>query len=200
MIPSGRRAPRVAGEARAWDWAWNRSSTGSGVLIRFPLLRPRTTSPTPSERSPWRASWASRTRRYRDGLEAVTPLFGRSQVVTGQLVDGDRGLLQRKPRFHGAPAGFLRGALLEGRRIAVLGGMRSWDDQTAAHSRARTSGFAIHGWTRSFLFGAEMEPRVGSRAVRPPVETAILGGLHASNPAGRCGARLRSLRGRPRAL
>ena len=93
----------------------------------------------------------------RDGLEAVTPLFGRSQIVTGPvtvIVD----CYNANPDSMSAALSFVEELPWTGRKIAVLGGMRELGQESHPAHRAlgeRLRGTRLDGL---YLFGDEMKP------------------------------------------
>ncbi len=91
-----------------------------------------------------------------DGLEAVTPLFGRSQVIRGAVtVIAD--CYNANPDSMEQALAFLESLPWEGRRIAVLGGMRELGEQTGPAHAALGERLKGTGLDAVLLFGAEME-------------------------------------------
>jgi UDP-N-acetylmuramoyl-tripeptide--D-alanyl-D-alanine ligase len=92
----------------------------------------------------------------RDGLEAVAPLFGRSQIITGPvtiIVD----CYNANPDSMASALDFVESLSWKGRKIAVLGSMRELGEETVPAHRAlgeRLRGTALDA---VFLFGEEME-------------------------------------------
>ena len=92
----------------------------------------------------------------RDGLEAVSPLFGRSQVITGPvtvIVD----CYNANPDSMGSALAFVEALSWEGRKIAVLGSMRELGKETGPAHHALGERLRETGLDAVFLFGAEME-------------------------------------------
>jgi UDP-N-acetylmuramoyl-tripeptide--D-alanyl-D-alanine ligase len=126
-----------------------------GFRVRFPLFGPHNLANALGAVSVARELGVPNA-EIRDGLEAVTPLFGRSQIVTGPvtvIVD----CYNANPDSMASALSFIEALPWKGRRIAVLGGMRELgDSSTAAHSalgwRLRQTGLDA-----VFLFGEEME-------------------------------------------
>jgi UDP-N-acetylmuramoyl-tripeptide--D-alanyl-D-alanine ligase len=92
----------------------------------------------------------------REGLSAVTPLFGRSQVVEGPvtvIVD----CYNANPDSMDQSISFLQSLPWQGRRIAVLGGMRELGEETARAHEALGQRLREAAFDAVFLFGGEME-------------------------------------------
>jgi UDP-N-acetylmuramoyl-tripeptide--D-alanyl-D-alanine ligase len=104
-----------------------------GFRIRFPLFGPHNLANALGAISVARELGVPNT-EIRDGLEAVTPLFGRSQVIRGDVtVIAD--FYNANPDSMSRALEFLELFPWEGRRIAVLGDMRELGDFTVqAHS------------------------------------------------------------------
>ncbi|MGD0723953.1 MAG: UDP-N-acetylmuramoyl-tripeptide--D-alanyl-D-alanine ligase [Spirochaetia bacterium] len=126
-----------------------------GFRVRFPLFGPYNLANALGAVSVARELGVPNA-EIRDGLEAVTPLFGRSQIITGPvtvIVD----CYNANPDSMASALSFLEALPWKGKKIAVLGGMRELgDSSTAAHSalgwRLRQTGLDA-----VFLFGEEME-------------------------------------------
>ena len=126
-----------------------------GFRVRFPLFGPYNLANALGAVSVARELGVPNA-EIRDGLEAVTPLFGRSQIVTGTvtvIVD----CYNANPDSMASALSFIEALPWKGKKIAVLGGMRELgDSSTAAHSalgwRLRQTGLDA-----VFLFGEEME-------------------------------------------
>ncbi len=126
-----------------------------GFRVRFPLFGPYNLANALGAVSVARELGVPNA-EIRDGLEAVTPLFGRSQIVTGPvtvIVD----CYNANPDSMASALSFVEALPWKGKKIAVLGGMRELgDSSTAAHSalgwRLRQTGLDT-----VFLFGEEME-------------------------------------------
>jgi len=126
-----------------------------GSRIRFPLFGPHNLANALGAISVARELGVPNA-EIRDGMEAVTPLFGRSQVIRGPVtVIAD--CYNANPDSMQAAVEFLQSIPWEGRRIAVLGGMRELGDEAGpAHAAV---GERLRGTPLDavFLFGAEME-------------------------------------------
>jgi UDP-N-acetylmuramoyl-tripeptide--D-alanyl-D-alanine ligase len=126
-----------------------------GFRIRFPLFGPHNLANALGALSVARELGVPNA-EIRDGLEAVTPLFGRSQVIRGEVtVIAD--CYNANPDSMERALEFLETLPGTGRRIAVLGGMRELGDETVpAHT---TLGLRLRGTGLDavLLFGAEME-------------------------------------------
>ena len=126
-----------------------------GFRIRFPLFGPHNLANALGAVSVARELGVPNA-EIRDGLEAVAPLFGRSQVIQGDVtVIAD--CYNANPDSMERSLDFFESLSWGGRRIAVLGGMRELGVQTApAHAelgeRLRATGLDL-----VFLVGAEME-------------------------------------------
>jgi UDP-N-acetylmuramoyl-tripeptide--D-alanyl-D-alanine ligase len=127
-----------------------------GFRIRFPLFGPYNLANALGAVSVARELGVPNA-EIRDGLEAVAPLFGRSQIVTGPvtvIVD----CYNANPDSVASALSFIEALPWKGRKVAVLGGMRELGDtSTAAHSAL---GWRLRQSTLDavFLFGEEMEP------------------------------------------
>jgi len=92
----------------------------------------------------------------RDGLEAVAPLFGRSQILRGPvtvIVD----CYNANPDSMALALSFVREVPWVGRKIVVLGGMRELGDETAEAHRALGEALRESSFDLIYLFGEEME-------------------------------------------
>ena len=126
-----------------------------GFRIRFPLFGPHNLANALGAISVARELGVPNA-EIRDGLEAVTPLFGRSQIMRGAvtvIVD----CYNANPDSMAQALSFVSQVPWQGRKIVVLGGMRELGEETAdAHrtvgERLRDSGFDL-----VFLVGVEME-------------------------------------------
>jgi UDP-N-acetylmuramoyl-tripeptide--D-alanyl-D-alanine ligase len=126
-----------------------------GSPIRFPLFGPHNLANALGAISVARELGVPNA-EIRDGLEAVTPLFGRSQIVTGPitlLVD----CYNANPDSMESAITFLETLPWDGRKIAVLGAMRELGDQTAAAHAALGARLAATPLDAVFLLGEEME-------------------------------------------
>ena len=102
----------------------------------------------------------------RDGLEAVTPLFGRSQIIRGAvtvIVD----CYNANPDSMDKALSFVSEVPWDGRKIAVLGGMRELGAGTADAHRALGETLRDSMFDAIFLLGggdgARVERRLGER-------------------------------------
>jgi len=126
-----------------------------GFRIRFPLFGPHNLANALGALSVARELGVPKA-EIRDGLEAVAPLFGRSQVIHGDVtVIAD--CYNANPDSMVRALDFFESLPWEGRRIAVLGGMRELGEQTGpAHmelgNRLRATRLDL-----VCLVGAEME-------------------------------------------
>jgi len=126
-----------------------------GSRIRFPLFGPHNLANALGAISVARELGVPNA-EIRDGLEAVTPLFGRSQVIHGAVtVIAD--CYNANPDSMQAAVEFLESVPWEGRRIAVLGGMRELGDETTPAHEAVGKRLRGTPLDAVFLFGAEME-------------------------------------------
>ena len=147
-----------------------------GSRIRFPLFGPHNLANALGAISVARELGVPNA-EIRDGLEAVAPLFGRSQIITGEG-DGHRRLLQRQSRLHGTRADSpLRVAALDGQAHPVLGGMRELGEQTGPR-RTPTLGKRLRGtscdevfllrrrrWSTRGMPGGRRPPRCPARGL-----------------------------------
>jgi len=126
-----------------------------GFRIRFPLFGPHNLANALGALSVARELGVPNA-EIRDGLEAVTPLFGRSQVIHGTVtVIAD--CYNANPDSMELALEFLETLPGEGRRIAVLGGMRELGDETGPAHAALGERLRGTGLDAVLLFGAEME-------------------------------------------
>jgi UDP-N-acetylmuramoyl-tripeptide--D-alanyl-D-alanine ligase len=92
----------------------------------------------------------------RDGLEAAEPLFGRSQILRGEVT-----VLQdcynANPGSLGRLLEFLAALRWSGRKLAVLGSMKELGAETESAHRQAGRLAASSGLDGVFLFGEEME-------------------------------------------
>ncbi len=91
----------------------------------------------------------------RDGLEAVRPLFGRSQILRGEhtvIFDG----YNANPDSMEQALAFAASVNWEGRRVAVLGGMRELGPESREAHRALAARLAGAGFDLVFLLGEEL--------------------------------------------
>jgi UDP-N-acetylmuramoyl-tripeptide--D-alanyl-D-alanine ligase len=125
-----------------------------GFRIRFPLFGPYNLANALGAISVARELGVPNA-EIRDGLEAVTPLFGRSQILHGPvtvIVD----CYNANPDSMANAIDFVEALEWTGRKVAVLGAMRELGEQTLpAH---RSLGERLRGarLDQVFLFGAEM--------------------------------------------
>jgi len=92
----------------------------------------------------------------RDGLEAVTPLFGRSQILRGPvtvIVD----CYNANPDSMSMALSFVSDVPWEGRKIVVLGGMRELGVETAEAHRTLGETLRESRFDIIYLLGDEME-------------------------------------------
>jgi UDP-N-acetylmuramoyl-tripeptide--D-alanyl-D-alanine ligase len=126
-----------------------------GSRIRFPLFGPHNLANALGAISVARELGVPNA-EIRDGLEAVTPLFGRSQVIAGAvtvIVD----CYNANPDSVEQILSFFEALSWRGRKVAVLGSMRELGDRAGAAHRAlgeRLRGTALDA---VFLLGEEME-------------------------------------------
>ncbi|MCX7030044.1 MAG: UDP-N-acetylmuramoyl-tripeptide--D-alanyl-D-alanine ligase [Spirochaetes bacterium] len=92
----------------------------------------------------------------REGLEAVQPLFGRSEILQGRgatvLFDG----YNANPDSMERALDYAAGVAWVGRRVAVLGGMRELGAESAGAHRALAASTALARFDLVFLLGEEM--------------------------------------------
>jgi UDP-N-acetylmuramoyl-tripeptide--D-alanyl-D-alanine ligase len=127
-----------------------------GFRIRFPLFGPHNLANAIGAISVARELGVPNA-EIRDGLEAVTPLFGRSQIVSGPvtvIVD----CYNANPDSMSAALSFVEQLPWTGRKIAVLGGMRELGAESTAAHRALGEQLRGTGLDIVYLFGEEMKP------------------------------------------
>jgi UDP-N-acetylmuramoyl-tripeptide--D-alanyl-D-alanine ligase len=126
-----------------------------GFRIRFPLFGPHNLANALGALSVARELGVPNA-EIRDGLEAVAPLFGRSQVLSGEVtVIAD--CYNANPDSMARALEFLETLPWKGKRIAVLGGMRELGDMTGPAHAELGERLRGTGLDAIFLFGAEME-------------------------------------------
>jgi UDP-N-acetylmuramoyl-tripeptide--D-alanyl-D-alanine ligase len=126
-----------------------------GFRIRFPLFGPHNLANALGALSVARELGVPNA-EIRDGLEAVAPLFGRSQVIHGEVtVIAD--CYNANPDSMERSLEFLESLPWEGKRIAVLGGMRELGDETRPAHAALGERLRATKLDAVLLFGAEME-------------------------------------------
>jgi UDP-N-acetylmuramoyl-tripeptide--D-alanyl-D-alanine ligase len=126
-----------------------------GSRIRFPLFGPYNLANALGAISVARELGVPNA-EIRDGLEAVAPLFGRSQIITGRVtvaVD----CYNANPDSMDRAVSFIGALPWEGRKIVVLGAMRELGEQTAEAHRALGESLRTAPFHAVFLFGPEME-------------------------------------------
>jgi UDP-N-acetylmuramoyl-tripeptide--D-alanyl-D-alanine ligase len=102
----------------------------------------------------------------REGLEAVRPLFGRSQILRGRatvIFDG----YNANPDSMERALAWASDLAWEGRRVAVLGGMRELGEESDRAHRALAGSPSLAGFDLVFLFGDEMRPAFDVLAATP---------------------------------
>ncbi len=126
-----------------------------GSLVRFPLFGPHNLANALGAISVARELGVPNA-EIRDGLEAVAPLFGRSQVITGPVtVIAD--CYNANPDSMERALDFIESLSWTGRRIAVLGSMRELGDETAAAHQSLGRRLRSSGLDAILLLGPEME-------------------------------------------
>jgi UDP-N-acetylmuramoyl-tripeptide--D-alanyl-D-alanine ligase len=131
-----------------------------GSPIRFPLFGPHNLANALGAISIARELGVPNA-EIRDGLEAVTPLFGRSQIITGPitlLVD----CYNANPDSMENALSFLETLPWDGRKIAVLGAMRELGHQTAAAHAALGARLRTTALDAVLLLGEEMQEAVAA--------------------------------------
>jgi UDP-N-acetylmuramoyl-tripeptide--D-alanyl-D-alanine ligase len=126
-----------------------------GFRIRFPLFGPHNLANALGAVSVARELGVPNA-EIRDGIEAVAPLFGRSQVLRGPVttvVD----CYNANPDSMDRAIEFVETLPWEGRRVAVLGGMRELGGELAEAHAALGRRLRGSGLDAVFLLGAEME-------------------------------------------
>ena len=127
-----------------------------GFRIRFPLFGPHNLANAIGAISVARELGVPNA-EIRDGLEAVTPLFGRSQIITGPvtvIVD----CYNANPDSMSAALSFVEELPWTGRKIAVLGGMRELGQESYPAHRALGERLRGSRLDALYLFGDEMKP------------------------------------------
>ena len=125
-----------------------------GFRIRFPLFGPYNLANALGALTVARELGVPNA-EIRDGLQAVAPLFGRSQIVDGPvtvIVD----CYNANPDSMESALSFVEALPWEGRKVAVLGSMRELGRQTAAAHRALGERLRSSSCQALFLFGEEM--------------------------------------------
>ena len=126
-----------------------------GFRIRFPLFGPHNLANALGALSVARELGVPNA-EIRDGLEAVAPLFGRSQVIRGEVtVIAD--CYNANPESMTRALEFFETLPWEGKRIAVLGGMRELGELTGPAHAALGERLRGTGLDAVLLFGDEME-------------------------------------------
>ena len=125
-----------------------------GFRIRFPLFGPYNLANALGALTVARELGVPNA-EIRDGLQAVAPLFGRSQIVDGPvtvIVD----CYNANPDSMESALSFVEALPWKGRKVAVLGSMRELGRQTAAAHRALGERLRTSSCQALFLFGEEM--------------------------------------------
>ncbi|MGA2479045.1 MAG: UDP-N-acetylmuramoyl-tripeptide--D-alanyl-D-alanine ligase [Spirochaetia bacterium] len=125
-----------------------------GSRIRFPLFGPYNLANALGALTVARELGVPNA-EIRDGLEAVAPLFGRSQIISGPvtvLVD----CYNANPDSMESALSFVEALPWEGRKIAVLGSMRELGEETAAAHRELGERLRSSSCQALFLYGEEM--------------------------------------------
>ena len=126
-----------------------------GFRIRFPLFGPHNLANALGAISVARELGVPNA-EIRDGLEAVTPLFGRSQILRGRvtvIVD----CYNANPDSMDKALTFVSEVPWEGRKIAVLGGMRELGAATQEAHRALGERLRGSSLDLICMIGPEME-------------------------------------------
>jgi UDP-N-acetylmuramoyl-tripeptide--D-alanyl-D-alanine ligase len=126
-----------------------------GSRIRFPLFGPHNLANALGAISVARELGVPNA-EIRDGLEAVTPLFGRSQILRGR-VTVIMDCYNANPDSMRQALSFVSEVPWEGRKIVVLGGMRELGAETAQAHRALGEQLRGLSFDGIYLLGAEME-------------------------------------------
>jgi UDP-N-acetylmuramoyl-tripeptide--D-alanyl-D-alanine ligase len=95
-------------------------------------------------------------RAVREGLESVRPLFGRSEIMRGD-VTLIRDCYNANPESTAAAISFCDDLEYPGRKVYVLGSMLELGEDSAAAHRDLGSALARSAADRVFLYGEEME-------------------------------------------
>ncbi len=139
-----------------------------GFLVRFPLFGPHNLANALGAVSVARELGVPNA-EIRDGLEAVTPLFGRSQVIEGPVtVIAD--CYNANPDSMEQAVAFLESLSWKGRRIAVLGGMRELGDETRTAHAALGRRLRDAPLDAVLLFGEEMRDAWDAMAGSPAAQ------------------------------
>ncbi len=126
-----------------------------GSLVRFPLFGPHNLANALGAISVARELGVPNA-EVRDGLESVTPLFGRSQVIEGPVtVIAD--CYNANPDSMDRSLDFLESLPWAGRKIAVLGSMRELGERTDAAHEALGRRLRASPLDAILLLGPEME-------------------------------------------
>jgi len=102
----------------------------------------------------------------REGLEAVRPLFGRSEILRGRatvLFDG----YNANPDSMERALAWAAAVAWEGRRVAVLGGMRELGAESDRAHRALAASPSLARFDLVFLLGDELRPAYEELAATP---------------------------------
>jgi UDP-N-acetylmuramoyl-tripeptide--D-alanyl-D-alanine ligase len=125
-----------------------------GLRIRFPLFGVHNLINALSSLSVSAELGISKT-KIKTGLEAVKPLFGRSQIIRGEITIV-QDCYNSNPESVRQVLDFFRPLEWQGRKIIVLGSMRELGaDSVAEHRRLAR---ALYGFDMLFLFGEEIKP------------------------------------------
>ena len=137
--------PGVRGK-REPGTGWNAHPLG-GVPGPLPPRSGRTTSPTPSARRPWRASWASGASAVgAEGLEAVrAPVRPFADPARRGPPCSWTATTPTPTRWNGRSLGSSEAAAWPGRKIAVLGGMRELGQATDSGASPHRGGGGARG-------------------------------------------------------
>ena len=136
-----------------------------GSRIRFPLFGPHNLANALGAIAVARACGASAA-DIRSGLEAVAPLFGRSQILRSEatiLVD----CYNANPDSMESAIAFVEALPWKGRKVAVLGSMRELGEEAEQAHRALGRRAAGARFDRVFLFGDELEGAALEQAASP---------------------------------
>jgi UDP-N-acetylmuramoyl-tripeptide--D-alanyl-D-alanine ligase len=114
-------------------------------------------------------------RAVREGLESVRPLFGRSEILKGE-VTLIRDCYNANPESTAAAISFCDDLEYPGRKVYVLGSMLELGEDSAAAHRDLGSALARSAADRVFLYGEEME-----EAAAELERTAAAGCFHTNN-------------------
>ena len=126
-----------------------------GSLVRFPLFGPHNLANALGAISVARELGVPNA-EVRDGLESVTPLFGRSQVIEGAVtVIAD--CYNANPDSMDRALDFIESLPWTGRKIAILGAMRELGDETDAAHEALGRRLRFSTLDALMLLGPEME-------------------------------------------